>query len=150
MRLTQFTDFGLRTLMWLAAEPERIFTTEDVATELQLSRHHLTKVVQGLRAAGYVVTLRGSGGGFRLAQPARTISVGAVARKLEGRQPLVECFRADGGACVLTPRCRLKGRLFAAREAFFRELDGLTLADCAVAPPKPPAASQPLASAPDA
>jgi Rrf2 family nitric oxide-sensitive transcriptional repressor len=150
MRLTQFTDFGLRTLMRLASEPQRTFTTEDIAGEFHLSRNHLTKVVRGLRAAGYVVTQRGAGGGFRLAMTPEAIRIGAVARKLEGRQPLVECFRADGGACVLTPRCRLKGRLFAAREAFFRELDGMTLAECMYPPPTPAASSETVAAAPDA
>ena len=151
MRLTQFTDFGLRTLMRLASEPQRVFTTEDVATELRLSRNHLTKVVSGLRAAGYVETLRGAGGGFRLAQPAAEIRIGAVARKLEARQPLVECFRADGGQCVLTPRCRLKARLWAAREAFFRELDAMTLAECMYPPAAGPARSdEAQPAAPDA
>jgi Rrf2 family nitric oxide-sensitive transcriptional repressor len=149
MRLTRFTDFGLRTLMLLASEPGRLFTTEIVADELRLSRNHLTKVVRGLRAAGFVTTLRGVGGGLRLALPPAEIRIGAVARRLEGGQPLVECFRSDGGACVLTPRCRLKGRLFAAREAFFRELDAMTLAECVLAPPPPPARSQPLAAPPD-
>ena len=152
MRLTQFTDFGLRTLMRLAFEPQRVFTTEAIADEFRLSRHHLVKVVRGLRAAGYVETLRGAGGGFRLAQPPSAIRIGAVARRLEGRQPLVECFRADGGACVLTPRCRLKARLFAAREAFFSELDAVTLADCVYPPAAAPCAagSEPRAVAPDA
>ncbi len=149
MRLTQFTDFGLRTLMRLAAEPRRVFTTEEIATEFRLSRHHLTKVVRGLRRAGFVETQRGAGGGFRLAQPPEAISIGAVARRLEAGQPLVECFRADGGQCVLSPRCRLKARLRAAREAFFHELDGMTLAECAY-PPGRPAGSEPLAAAPDA
>lgn len=148
MRLTQFTDFGLRILMSLASEPNRLFTTEEIATELRLSRNHLTKVVRGLRKAGYVETLRGAGGGFRLAQSPEEIRIGAVARRLEGGQPLVECFRADGGHCVLSPRCRLKSRLRAAREAFFHELDAMTLAECIV-PPRPPAASEPLAAAPD-
>lgn len=150
MRLTQFTDYGLRTLMRLASEPERVFTTEAIADEFRLSRNHLTKVVRGLRAAGYVETLRGAGGGFRLAQPPAEIRIGAVARRLEGRQPLVECFRADGGACVLTPRCRLKARLFAAREAFFSELDGVTLADCVYTPGPRPAGSEALAAPPHA
>lgn len=148
MRLTQFTDFGLRTLMRLGAEPDRVFTTEAVAAELRLSRNHLTKVVGSLRAAGFVTTQRGGGGGFRLAMPAEQIRVGAVARRLEGGQPLVECFRDDGGACVLSPRCRLKGRLRIAREAFFRELDDMTIAEC-LGPPRMPAL-QPDAAAPDA
>ncbi len=131
MRLTSFTDFGLRTLMRLAGEPERRFTTEQIATEFAISRNHLTKVVRDLAAAGYISTQRGAGGGFRLARPAGAITLGEVVRTLEARQPTAECFRQDGGACVLTPRCHLRGRLAAAREAFLRELDATTLAESA-------------------
>jgi len=131
MRLTSFTDFGLRALMRLAAEPGRVFTTEEIAGELKISRNHLTKVIQALAGAGILSTHRGAGGGFRLAQPPENIRLGEVVRLLESRQALVECFRADGGTCVLTPGCRLKGRLAAAREAFLDELDRTTLAECA-------------------
>jgi Rrf2 family nitric oxide-sensitive transcriptional repressor len=131
MRLTAFTDYGLRALMRLAAEPDRSVSTEEIATEFAISRHHLTKVVRDLAAAGYVTTQRGAGGGFRLARPPRSITLGEVVRALERRHALVECFREDGGACVLTPHCRLKARLAAAREAFLRELDTTTLAECA-------------------
>ncbi len=136
MRLTTFTDFGLRALMRLAGDPERIFTTDEIATEFAISRNHLTKVIQDLAGAGFVVTQRGAGGGFRLALPAGEIRIGEVVKSLESRQAIVECFRADGGACVLTPRCRLKGRLAKARDAFLRELDATTLAECAY-PGKP-------------
>ncbi len=137
MRLTAFTDFGLRALMRLAAEPERSFTTDEIASEFEISRHHLIKVVRKLAETGYVRTQRGAAGGFRLARPARSITLGAVVRDLESDQPLVECFRADGGDCVLTPRCRLKRRLAAANEAFLKELDATTLAECAYpAPPR--------------
>lgn len=136
MRLTMFTDFGLRALMRLAGEPQRSFTTDEIAKEFAISRHHLTKVVRDLANAGYVTTQRGAGGGFRLARPAGRITLGEIVRALESREALAECFRTDGGDCVLTPRCRLKARLAAAREAFLRELDGTTLADCAY-PRKP-------------
>ena len=140
MHLTSFTDFGLRALMRLAGEPARAFTTEGMARELGISRHHLTKVVRNLATAGFVATRRGAGGGFHLARPAESITLGEIVRALESRHPLVECFRADGGACVLTPSCRLKRRLLAAREAFFCELDATTLAQCAhPAPPGSPA-----------
>lgn len=131
MRLTSFTDFGLRALMRLAAEPGRVFTTEEIAGELNISRNHLTKVIQALAGAGILSTHRGAGGGFRLAQPPERVKIGEVVRLLESRQALVECFRADGGACVMTPGCRLKARLAAAREAFLAELDRTTLAECA-------------------
>ncbi|MBS0224512.1 MAG: Rrf2 family transcriptional regulator [Proteobacteria bacterium] len=131
MRLTAFTDFGLRALMRLAGESDRSFTTDEIAREFEISRHHLTKVVRRLADAGYVRTQRGAGGGFQLARPAEAIGLGEVVRDLEDDQPIVECFRADGGNCVLTPRCRLRKRLAAAREAFLAELDRTSLADCA-------------------
>jgi Rrf2 family nitric oxide-sensitive transcriptional repressor len=130
MRLTAFTDFGLRALMRLAGEPGRSFTTDEIAGEFAISRHHLVKVVQRLAEAGYVTTQRGAGGGFRLARAAKMITLGQVVRDLERDPPMVECFRDDGGSCVLTPRCRLRKRLAAAREAFLRELDMTTLAEC--------------------
>lgn len=134
MRLTMFTDFGLRMLMRMAGEPDRAFTAEQIAAEFRISRHHLTKVVGSLAAAGIVTTQRGAGGGMRLAHPADTITLGEIVRLLEAKQAMVECFRPDGGACVLTPKCRLKGKLLAARNAFLRELDGTTLAECAYRP----------------
>jgi len=130
MRLTYFTDFALRALMRLAGEPARSFATSEIAAEFGISRNHLAKVVRNLADAGFITTQRGAGGGFTLARPPSSITLGEVVRKLEG-EALVECFRDDGGACVLTPRCRLKARLAAAREAFMRELDGTTLAECA-------------------
>jgi Rrf2 family nitric oxide-sensitive transcriptional repressor len=131
MRLTAFTDFALRTLMRLAGEPTRSFATNEIAAEFGISRNHLAKVVRDLADSGFVSTQRGAGGGFTLARPPQSITLGQVVRALEARQALVECFRGDGGRCVLTPRCRLKARLAAAREAFMRELDATTLAECA-------------------
>jgi len=131
MRLTSFTDFALRALMRLAGEPARSFSTGEIANEFGISRNHLAKVVRDLADTGFIATQRGAGGGFVLARPAQSISLGEVVRTLERRQGLVECFSADGGACVLTPRCRLKSRLAAAREAFMRELDATSLAECA-------------------
>lgn len=138
MRLTAFTDFGLRALMRMAAEPERKVTTEDLAGDLMISRHHLTKVLRALADAGIVETQRGSGGGLRLARAPKKISLGEVVRVLEARQALVECFRADGGDCVLSPGCRLKGKLAAAEEAFLQSLDKTSLADCAHPRPRQP------------
>ena len=131
MRLTSFTDFGLRTLMRLASEPETSFTTEQIAQEFAISRNHLMKVVGELAANGFVATQRGAGGGFRLARHPDNITIGQVVRRLEARHALVECFRADGGLCVLTPKCRLKSKLAMAREAFLAELDKTPLSECA-------------------
>src|SRR6185312_14196120 len=108
MRLTSFTDFGLRALMRLAGEPDRSFSTSEIALEFGISRNHLAKVVRDLATSGFVTTQRGVGGGFALARPAQAITLGEVVRALDETSALVECFRQDGGGCALTPRCRLK------------------------------------------
>lgn len=134
MRLTTFTDFGLRALMRLAGEPDHVFSTEEIARYFDISRNHLTKIVQTLASAGIVKTRRGRSGGIELARPPDQITIGEIVRLLESGQALVECFRRDGGHCALTPACRLKGRLAVARESFLNELDKTTLAECAYPP----------------
>ncbi|WP_099827497.1 Rrf2 family transcriptional regulator [Oceaniglobus indicus] len=134
MRLTSFTDYGLRMLMRLASDPERAFSTAELADEFGVSRNHLAKIMQRLSRAGLVTTRRGGGGGAALARPADQIRLGAVVRLLEEGQPLVECLGANGGACVIDGRCGLKSRLGAAEAAFLAELDRSTLGDIALAP----------------
>lgn len=130
MRLTSFTDFGLRVLMRLAGEPGRPFTTGELAAEFCVSRNHLAKVMSALSAAGYVETQRGSGGGVVLAREPGAIRLGDAVALLESDQALVECFLPGGSACTLLPRCRLKARLGRAQAAFFADLNRSTLADC--------------------
>ena len=135
MRLFTSTDFALRVLMRLSATPDTHASTDELARELIISRHHLHKIVQYLTEAGLVRTIRGARGGVMLARPAREIKVGDVVRSHEQDQALVECFRADGGACNLLPRCRLRGMLDGAKNAFYAHLDRYTLADCLAAGP---------------
>lgn len=139
MRLAAFTDYGLRVLMRLADTPEEALTTSGIAQQFRIPYNHLAKVVQDLARGGFVVTQRGAGGGVRLARPADTITLGEVVRFLEQRYAITECFRADGGACLLTSRCRLRPRLTAASEAFLAELDQTSVAACAF--PGPDSAS---------
>jgi Rrf2 family transcriptional regulator, nitric oxide-sensitive transcriptional repressor len=145
MRLTAFTDYGLRALMRLAGDPSRVFTAEEIASEFAISRNHLTKIIRDLAAAGFVDTHRGAKGGFVLAKPPGRISVGDVVRHLEARYAIVECFRPGGGACVLTPGCRLKSCLKRAADAFLAELDQTSLAECAY--PEPDSRSSQRAAA---
>lgn len=135
MRLTSFTDFGLRALMRIAAEPDRAFSTSELAAEFALSRNHLTKIMAALAQAGIVTTRRGAGGGASLARSPADIRLGDVVRVLEAGQPLVECFSATGGECTITGSCRLKSRLHAAEAAFLSDLDRSTLADVALPVP---------------
>ena len=132
MRLTTFTDYGLRMLMRLASEPGRAFSTADLPEEFGLSRNHLAKIMQHLARAGFVETRRGGGGGAVLARPADRIRLGNVIDLLEEGQPLVECFGTDGGDCSIDGQCRLKARLRSAERAFLADLDRSTLADIAL------------------
>jgi Rrf2 family transcriptional regulator, nitric oxide-sensitive transcriptional repressor len=131
MRLLASTDFALRVLMLLGQERLQDTTNvETLARKLGLSRNHLHKIVQELAALGIVQTVRGAGGGVRLAKPARAVRIGALVRALESDQAMVECFRSDRGACTLEPGCRLRPMLRKARESFYKTLDDYTLADC--------------------
>ena len=120
--------------MRMAGQPERPFSTAELAAEFAVSRNHLAKVMSTLAAAGILTTRRGGGGGAMLARPADQIRLGDVVALLEADQALVECFAAGGGACTLTPRCRLKSRLAQAESAFIADLNTSTLADCAYHP----------------
>lgn len=143
MRLLASTDLALRVLMHLAGEPaQRLLNVEALAGALGgQSRNHLHKIVQDLSALGMVRTVRGAGGGVLLAVAVDRIRVGTLVRQLEGDQPIVECFRADGGSCTLSQGCRLSGFIDSAREDFFRSLDRYTVADCL---PRPDVQPTPL------
>jgi Rrf2 family nitric oxide-sensitive transcriptional repressor len=131
VRLLASTDYALRVLMTLgqtkAGEP---MTVPILAARLRLSRDHLHKIVQDLVGLGFVRTARGAGGGVTLAAGIDEIRIGPLIRALEQDHALVECFRADGGGCVLTPGCRLSGMLAEAKESFYASLDQRTLRHC--------------------
>jgi Rrf2 family nitric oxide-sensitive transcriptional repressor len=131
MRLTAFTDYSLRVLIYLAADRTRRATISQIAEAFGVSEHHLVKVVHFLGKQGWIETVRGKGGGILLAMPAEQVNVGRVVRDTEGAAVPAECFSADGGHCVITDACRLQGVLGEAVKAFYAVLDGYTLADIA-------------------
>lgn len=127
MRLTRYTDYALRTLIYVALQEPRQSSIPEIARAYGISESHLTKVVHQLGRLGLVQTIRGRGGGLRLARPPAEIVVGAVVRATEDDLALVECF--SGGACAITPSCRLRRVLGEALAAFLAVLDRYTLAD---------------------
>ncbi len=129
MRLTTFSDYALRTLMYLALYPDRFVTIAELAASYRISPNHLMKVVQHLAAHGTVTTLRGQHGGLRLARPADEIRVGEVIRQTEPDMALVPC-----AACVIHPGCGLPGVLDEALQAFMTVLDRHTVADLVAQP----------------
>ncbi len=128
MRLTTFTDYTLRTLIYLALRPDALCTIDEIAEAYVISANHLTKVVHQAALAGEIATVRGQRGGIRLGRPPDTINIGSVLRRTEPDLAVAPCFGA-GDACVIQPACVLHGVLGDALEAFLAVLDKTTLAD---------------------
>ncbi|MRW90623.1 Rrf2 family transcriptional regulator [Duganella sp. FT80W] len=129
MRLTSFTDYSLRTLLYLAANRDRLVTIQDIADLHVISKNHLMKVVYQLGLSGLVETVRGRNGGLRLAKEPKDINIGALVRTTETDFFMAECFDREHDTCPLTGDCKLKYTLNAATQAFLNVLDQQTLED---------------------
>jgi Rrf2 family nitric oxide-sensitive transcriptional repressor len=128
MRLTLYTDYSLRVLMYLGQKGDQLATISEIATYYGVSRNHLMKVVHQLGTLGFVETLRGKGGGIRLGRPADEIGLGDVVRHTEETLELVDCSAGEKG-CVIEPACQLRLALNEAMGSFMATLDLYTLAD---------------------
>ncbi len=133
MRLTLYTDYSLRVLIYLVYNKDKTVTISELADFYKISRNHLVKVVHELGLKGYILTSRGKHGGIRLARPPEEIVIGEVIRKTEPDFDLLECFNTAADHCVITNVCNLKSMLFNAKNNFLSELDRYTLADVTTA-----------------
>ena len=124
MRLTRYTDFAIRIMLYLAAHEDRLCPIGEIAESYGISQNHLMKVASDLAGSGYVQSLRGRGGGLRLARSASEISIGEMVRHTEGQVDLVGC-----GSCALAPACGMVCAFKNAVEAFFATLETYSLAD---------------------
>ncbi|MCY0149875.1 Rrf2 family transcriptional regulator [Hoeflea sp. G2-23] len=133
MKLTTFSDYALRVLMYAGAAGERLVTIEETAKAYRVSQAHLMKVVNMLTKAGYLRGVRGRSGGFTLAKPAEQINLGAVMRATEVDFALVECL-TPSNQCVISGCCRLPSLMNQALNAFMATFDQYTLADIMLSP----------------
>ena len=124
MKLTRYTDYAMRVLLFLGRDPDRLCSIADIASAYGISRNHLMKVINDLVNAGFLASVRGRHGGIRLARPADQIRVGAVIRHTEDDFDLVGC-----GNCIIAPACGLTSVMDEALQAFIKVLDNYTLAD---------------------
>jgi Rrf2 family nitric oxide-sensitive transcriptional repressor len=127
VHLTQFSDYSLRLVIYLACHPEKVVSADEISRAFGISRHHLVKVVQALTDLGVVEAQRGRGGGMRLAKRPPEINVGWLIRRTEPHLNLVECFDAATNTCPIAPACGLKGALHRAQQAFLCVLDEYSL-----------------------
>ena len=151
MRLTKFTDFAMRVLIFAAAHPDDRMTIEDTAAHFEISQAHVKKVVLTLSRGGFLRGMRGRAGGFALARPPEDINLGEVLRLTEPDFGLFECFMT-GNACVISRPCRLPTVAHEALMAFLAVFDRHTLADAQVRPeyflPEAKQAKQPVRARP--
>jgi Rrf2 family nitric oxide-sensitive transcriptional repressor len=129
MRLTVQSDYALRVLMYLGIHAGRLATIEEIARAYGISQNHLMKIVNRLATHGFVETVRGRGGGLRLAKPTESIGLGEVVRRTEPDFAIVSCFKPIEEPCAIRPCCVLKNAFEKARDAFIEVLDGYTLKD---------------------
>jgi Rrf2 family transcriptional regulator, nitric oxide-sensitive transcriptional repressor len=131
VRLTLYTDYSLRVLLYLAFKPDGAATITEIADFYKISRNHLVKVVHNLGIHEFIITSRGKHGGIRLARPAEKILISEVVKKTEPDMDLLECFNPETDQCAISPTCRLKSMLYEGRSAFMAVLEQSTLADVA-------------------
>lgn len=130
MRLTHFTDYSLRVLIYLGLNQDRLVTIEEIAGAYDISRNHLMKIVHHQAQNGVIETVRGKGGGMRLGRLPADIGIGDIVRDTEQDMALVACFdQAHDGECKIESACFLRHALREAQDAFYRTLDNYTLAD---------------------
>ncbi|WLG12551.1 Rrf2 family transcriptional regulator [Psychrobacter cibarius] len=155
MRLTNYSDYALRSLIYLAVRPEPplLANISDIADSYGISKSHLTKIIHQLGQLGYIESVRGKNGGIRLARAPKDINLGVLIKQIEPDFDLVECFAtpangksSDGRqtglpitlidettnnarGCVISPACQLKSVFFEALTAFINVLERYTLAD---------------------
>ena len=123
MQLTLYTDYTLRVLVYLARHSQDSITITELAEYYNVSRNHLVKVVHNLAQLGYIHTMRGKGGGMRLAVDPDKVTIGEIVRKVEPNFDIVECFDRQKNNCVIDPICTLKGALWQAKNEFLAALD---------------------------
>ncbi len=129
MKLTQYSDLGLRLLMYLAMRNGESVTIQEVSDRFAVSKNHMVKISHHLTKSGLIESLRGRNGGVRLARPPQNISIEDALRATEDNFDLVECFSAENNHCVISGECKLSGVLDAALAAFFSVLRQTSLAD---------------------
>ncbi|MGX9135532.1 Rrf2 family transcriptional regulator [Rummeliibacillus sp. JY-2-4R] len=130
MRLTLYTDYSLRVLLYLGSmDSDKLATIKEISESYGISKNHLMKVTHELGKLGYIETIRGRGGGIRLAIKPEEIVIGKVIRQTEEDFYLVDCFNPESVGCIISPVCSLKGALNKAMHAYLAVLDEYTLSD---------------------
>ncbi|MCX4083838.1 Rrf2 family transcriptional regulator [Rickettsia hoogstraalii] len=132
MQLTSFTDYGLRSLIYLASKPERVCSVKEISEYYNISLNHLVKVIHRLAQLGYINSSKGKGGGIKLAFSPSSMKLGDIIEKLEPNMDIVECFNKNTNSCRITNSCQFKHFIKKASEAFIKTLNNYTLEDAMI------------------
>lgn len=129
MQITKFSDYALRTLIYLGEHPDKLITIREISDYYGIVHSHLTKVVHLLSTSGFIHSVRGRNGGLQLAKEPRLIPIGSVIRATEENLYVLDCFDPKKQTCRLLPGCKLKTIIGSALQSFLAHLDNATLAD---------------------
>jgi Rrf2 family nitric oxide-sensitive transcriptional repressor len=129
MQLTQFTDYGLRSLMYLASQEDKLCSVREISDHYGISKNHLVKIVHHLAMVGYITSTKGKGGGIRLSKDPEDMRLGDIISALEPNMDLVECFNSEKNTCTIVKACRLKHFLADAKKSFLNCMNQHTLSD---------------------
>lgn len=129
MRLTDYSEYALRVLIYLGIQDNRLATIGEISKQYDISRNHLVKLVHDLGRNGFIKTFRGKNGGLSLGRDPALISVGEVVRAMEKDMAIAECFRPGDSTCRIVKSCALAGVIGRALDAFLGILDQCTIAD---------------------
>ncbi|MBK2125261.1 Rrf2 family transcriptional regulator [Fangia hongkongensis] len=129
MQLTQFTDYALRTLIYLAQHQDRRCTAKEISSFFNISHNHMIKVVHHLSKCNFIVSIKGKNGGLLLQEDVKSLDLATIIKALEPNFNIAECFNSLKNNCIITPQCKLKNVLNKALSSFMRELANYTLSD---------------------
>jgi Rrf2 family protein len=140
MQLTRAADYGIRVMIHLATLPAHQRTRLPMLAQATAApESFLSKVLQELCRAGFIVSRRGQSGGFEILPPGREASIRAVIEAIDGPICLNLCI-LPGASCHRKPYCPAHPIWARAQEAMLEVLETATVAELAAqaATPKLP------------
>lgn len=129
MQLTLYTDYSLRSLVFIALKTENsneLTTISNISTSLNISNNHVVKVIHNLSKNGFITTVRGSKGGIKLSKKSSEINLADVIMNTENMSCLMHCSHDD---CCFHKVCLFQSIMNKAIRSFLNELRKFHLSD---------------------
>jgi Rrf2 family protein len=128
MNVGKRVDYALRALSYLAAQPPgRVVRRAEIQTHQHVPPHFLSKILRRLVAAGFLESVPGANGGFRMARAASQMTVREVYECVEGKLSLIDCVEHKEEFCCFAPVCTQIDVWRGAQRLLMAYLDGISI-----------------------